>query len=217
MAAWEGSSNPATKVSATQMEPVVREACFLHAAPTGGAAWLMRGDPFMVALAVVFVAVLSVVYALSISRVESSPVNRNRRALGLILFVQGIALALAFVKLLHAFESKESSEQRQATKAAAEVALATLMAPLVERISFGIPALAMTYHVALYYPLFVIGDSALGTDLLGASMLVFVMSGLALLSLLRRQPVWALAGYVMAMQVGVTVLAGIVWIVNSVA
>lgn len=179
----------------------------LHAVPTAGVAWLMRGDPFVAVASGFFVAALSLVYALSIRRVESSAVDKWRRALGLILFVQGVALATVFVKIVQSLKSGKDEEQ-SAAKTAAEIAAIAALTPIAERVAFGQPAVALSYHALLYIPIF-FSVGTLAPDKFGGVLMVTVLSGLMLFAVLSPKKIWGLAGYVLFIQVGVGVIFSI--------
>jgi hypothetical protein len=82
----------------------------LHAAPTVVAMWLTLDTRILFGLSGTFLPILGIVYALPIHWVEKAPVDRSRRALGLVLFVQGAALAVAFARL-YAWESEKLAEK----------------------------------------------------------------------------------------------------------
>lgn len=176
----------------------------LHAAPSVVAVWVFRDDLVIAVIAGAVVAILSVVYAISIKRVESAQVDRNRRLLGLILFVQGVAFAV--------FVSAESERHRKYVERRIELrARATDVViedggAFLERASFGSPAIVMVYHAALYVPTLAFPMS--GQITWSGIVAITVLSGLVVLAIMKRPVNWGLIAYVFAMQAGLAAFSG---------
>lgn len=159
-------------------------------------AWLALGDWAGVLVA----GLLTLVYAGSITRAESAHVDRHRKALGLLLFVQSVALVAVIVRLLKAASPAEAGAREARNVAVAETMVGA--APFMEKISFGSRATPVLYSAALWVTTFALmGGLGFKTDW-GAYSLPALWS-LFLLSAVAQKPVsWAFVTWVLALQAG---------------
>lgn len=189
---------------AIQVSGVVRAVLFALPALI---AWSI-GNGLMLPL---LAGILTLVYALAIKRAETAKVGRQRKALGLILFIQSVALTAVAVRLLESLG--DAKGHREARNVAIATSIVDVM-PFVERVSFGSRFVPIFYSATLWVALFSMMIASGVKPDWGSYLMVALWTTFLFSSVTHKPVSWPVITWILVMQAGTVVIFGGVFLVG---